>query len=78
MCPTALLPAGNAFILSYASNNSGKNARFLNREEKIVLETGKLNRSLTVCNKTQGRTFNADGQLPLEANWSSIKTRNNT
>lgn len=41
-------------------------------------ETGKLSKSLTVCNKTQGRSFNADSWPPLEANWSWIQTRNNT
>lgn len=38
--------------------------------ENSARESGKLSGSLTVSNKAQGRNFNADSQLPLEANWS--------
>jgi len=51
---------------------------FKQGRENSARETGKLSRSLTVCNKTQARNFNADSQLPLEANWSWIQIRNNT
>lgn len=51
---------------------------FKQQRENRARKTGKISWSLTVCNKTRWKNFNGHSQLPLEANWSWIQTRNNT